>query len=103
MKSIVSLAVAARGAAAVVASCSSSQTNTASTTTGSAPPAPTSITGEITVFAAASLKATFTELGAQMEKDNPGTKVTFNFAGSSDLVTQLTQAPPAPESPSASP
>ena len=95
MKSIVSVAVAALGAAALVASCSSSQTDTASTTTGSASPAPTSITGDITVFAAASLKATFTELGTQMEKDNPGTKVTFNFAGSSDLVTQLTQGAPA--------
>ena len=45
----------------------------------------------VTVFAAASLKSTFTDLGAQMEKDNPGTQVAFNFAGSSDLVTQLTQ------------
>ena len=44
----------------------------------------------ITVFAAASLKSTFTDSGTQFEKDNPGTKVTFNFAGSSDLVTQLT-------------
>ena len=44
---------------------------------------------DITVFAAASLKSTFTELGAQFEKDNPGTTVTFNFAGSSDLVAQL--------------
>ena len=47
------------------------------------------------MFAAASLKSTFTELGTQFEKDNPGTKVTFNFAGSSDLVTQLTQGAPA--------
>jgi molybdate transport system substrate-binding protein len=95
MKSIFSVAVSALAAAALVAGCSSSQTDTASTTTGDAAPAPTSITGDITVFAAASLKATFTELGTQMEKDNPGTKVTFNFAGSSDLVTQLTQGAPA--------
>lgn len=45
----------------------------------------------ITVFAAASLKATFTELGSQFERSYPGTKVTFNFAGSSDLVAQLIQ------------
>lgn len=45
----------------------------------------------ITVFAAASLKSVFTELGTQFEKDHPGTTVTFSFAGSSDLVTQLTQ------------
>ncbi|MDA2891157.1 molybdate ABC transporter substrate-binding protein [Mycolicibacterium sp. BiH015] len=49
----------------------------------------------VTVFAAASLKSTFTELGAQFEKDNPGTTVTFNFAGSSDLVAQLSQGAPA--------
>ena len=45
----------------------------------------------ITVFAAASLQDTFTRLGTQYEKANPGTTVEFSFAGSSDLVTQLTQ------------
>ncbi|PRC42375.1 molybdate ABC transporter substrate-binding protein [Mycobacterium sp. ITM-2017-0098] len=49
----------------------------------------------VTVFAAASLKSTFTELGAQFESDHPGSKVTFNFAGSSDLVAQLGQGAPA--------
>nr|WP_090277443.1 molybdate ABC transporter substrate-binding protein [Mycolicibacterium komanii] len=43
------------------------------------------------VFAAASLKATFAEIGAQFEKDHPGTRVEFSFAGSSDLAAQLTQ------------
>jgi ABC-type molybdate transport system substrate-binding protein len=47
--------------------------------------------GEIMVFAAASLKGAFTEIGAQFKADNPGTSVEFSFAGSSDLVTQLTQ------------
>ena len=45
----------------------------------------------ISIFAAASLKGSFTEIGQQFEKDNPGTNVEFSFAGSSDLVTQLTQ------------
>ena len=49
----------------------------------------------LTVFAAASLKTTFTELGQQFEAAHPGTKVTFSFAGSSDLVTQLQQGAPA--------
>lgn len=49
----------------------------------------------ITVFAAASLQSTFSELGSQFEKDYPGTKVTFNFAGSADLVAQLKQGAPA--------
>ena len=43
------------------------------------------------VFAAASLKQTFTEIGEQFKTDNPGASVEFSFAGSSDLVTQLTQ------------
>ncbi|WP_235629900.1 molybdate ABC transporter substrate-binding protein [Mycolicibacterium novocastrense] len=43
------------------------------------------------VFAAASLNRAFTEIGTQFEKDHPGTRVEFSFAGSSDLATQLTQ------------
>ncbi|MCI4673623.1 molybdate ABC transporter substrate-binding protein [Candidatus Mycolicibacterium alkanivorans] len=46
---------------------------------------------KITVFAAASLKKTFTEIGEKFKADNPGTDVEFSFAGSSDLLTQLTQ------------
>ncbi|NNM46872.1 molybdate ABC transporter substrate-binding protein [Knoellia koreensis] len=51
--------------------------------------------GDLTVFAAASLKKTFTQIGSRFEQDHPGTKVTFNFAGSSDLVAQLQQGAPA--------
>ncbi|TKV59281.1 molybdate ABC transporter substrate-binding protein [Nakamurella flava] len=51
--------------------------------------------GTLTVFAAASLKGSFTALGETFEEQNPGTTVTFNFAGSSDLVTQLTAGAPA--------
>ncbi|MGZ5379026.1 MAG: extracellular solute-binding protein, partial [Mycobacterium sp.] len=49
----------------------------------------------IMVFAAASLKSTFTQIGEQFTTDNPGAAVEFSFAGSSDLVTQLTQGAPA--------
>lgn len=45
----------------------------------------------ITVFAAASLKPAFTEISDRFEADNPGVRVEFNFAGSSELATQLTQ------------
>ena len=51
--------------------------------------------GTLTVFAAASLKATFTQIGTIFQTENPGSMVTFNFAGSSDLVTQLTAGAPA--------
>ncbi|MFE3257688.1 molybdate ABC transporter substrate-binding protein [Nocardia sp. NPDC059229] len=52
-------------------------------------------TTTITVFAAASLEQVFTQLGTQYESAHHGTKVTFSFAGSSDLVAQLNQGAPA--------
>lgn len=52
-------------------------------------------TPTITVFAASSLKKPFTEIAERFTTDNPGTSVEFSFAGSSDLVTQLTQGAPA--------
>ncbi|WP_231737624.1 molybdate ABC transporter substrate-binding protein [Mycobacterium sp. IS-1742] len=45
----------------------------------------------LTVFAAASLRASLTEIGERFQRDHPGMSVEFSFAGSSDLVTQLTQ------------
>gem|GEM_PF-115682 len=49
------------------------------------------IQGPLTVFTAASLTEAFKEMGANIEQANPGTKVTFNFAGSPTLRTQLAQ------------
>ena len=49
----------------------------------------------LTVFAAASLKGTFTEIGKEFEASHPGVTVTFNFAGSADLVSQIQQGAPA--------
>jgi len=73
-------------------------TSCASTSTPAEPdPAAsgTGLSGDITVFAAASLTATFTEIAAQFEEENPGTSVELSFAGSSDLVTQITEGAPA--------
>jgi molybdate transport system substrate-binding protein len=53
------------------------------------------LSGTLTVFAAASLTDVFTELGDQLMADNPDLTVTFNFAGSSALATQITQGAPA--------
>ena len=50
---------------------------------------------ELKVFAAASLTAAFTELGQRYTAANGGTRVTFNFAGSQALATQIQQAAPA--------
>jgi molybdate transport system substrate-binding protein len=43
----------------------------------------------LTVFAASSLKVPFQELATTFEADHPGVRVSFNFAGSTDLVAQL--------------
>ncbi len=50
---------------------------------------------EIKVFAAASLTAAFTKIGEQYTAANGGTKVTFDFAGSQALATQIQQGAPA--------
>lgn len=63
--------------------------------------APTSRT--LTVFAAASLKGTFTELGERFETDHPGVTVSFNFGASSDLAQQIVNGGPADVFASASP
>jgi molybdate transport system substrate-binding protein len=50
---------------------------------------------KLTVFAAASLTSTFTELGKKFEESHQGVKVSFSFGGSSDLVAQIQQGAPA--------
>ncbi|MCW2810846.1 MAG: modA [Friedmanniella sp.] len=49
----------------------------------------------LTVFAAASLKQTFTTLGQRFEAGHPGIRVRLSFAGSADLASQLDQGAPA--------
>jgi molybdate transport system substrate-binding protein len=44
---------------------------------------------ELTVFAASSLTAAFTQIGSDFEASNPGTKVTFNFGSSGDLAASI--------------
>ena len=41
---------------------------------------------ELTVFAASSLTAAFTQIGTDFEAANAGTTVTFNFGSSGDLA-----------------
>lgn len=53
------------------------------------PSAATSGNNNLTVYAAASLTNAFKEIGQKFEQANPGTHVEFNFAGSQDLVTQI--------------
>ncbi|MET8993220.1 molybdate ABC transporter substrate-binding protein [Nonomuraea wenchangensis] len=80
---------------------------------GSGQPAATPATGsssaagggaeEVTVFAAASLTGTFTELGKTFEAAHPGTTVRFNFGSSATLAQQIVQGAPADVFAAASP
>jgi len=50
---------------------------------------------EVVVFAAASLREAFAEMGKRFEATHPGTKVVFNLAGSQELRTQIENGAPA--------
>ncbi|HEU5347921.1 MAG TPA: molybdate ABC transporter substrate-binding protein, partial [Ktedonobacterales bacterium] len=50
---------------------------------------------KLTVFAAASLKGAFTDIGAAYRKAHPDVSITFNFAGSDTLAQQIIQGAPA--------
>jgi molybdate transport system substrate-binding protein len=83
------LAAGALTAVAVLSACGSSDTSPAAGSSSGG------LSGQITVFAAASLTGSFTELGKTFEAAHPGTKVTFSFGPSSGLATQITAGSPA--------
>ena len=79
----------------MAASCSSGQDDAvgvpASTPDGSA----SEVSGEVVVFAAASLTEAFTELGDVFIEAHADASVTFNFAASSELAAQIVEGAPA--------
>jgi molybdate transport system substrate-binding protein len=87
-------AAAALAAVALLSACGSSDSDATPAASGSAS-AGSDLKGDITVFAAASLTGSFTELGQKFEAAHPGTKVTFSFGPSSGLATQITAGSPA--------
>jgi molybdate transport system substrate-binding protein len=94
-------AVGASAAALLTLSaCSSSDDSSSAKSDASASD---KVSGEVTVFAAASLKESFTTLGKRFEKAHPGTKVTFSFGGSDSLAASITGGAPADVFASASP
>lgn len=100
------LKVTGAGAAALLAlsACSSSGSDSGKTSDSSeSASASDKLSGEVTVFAAASLKESFTTLGKEFEKEHPGTKVTFSFGGSDALAASITGGAPADVFASASP
>jgi molybdate transport system substrate-binding protein len=94
-KPLAALLVAGALSAALAGCAAGTASAPAGSSTATGTSATPALSGTVTVFAAASLKAVFTKLASDFEAKNPGTKVTLNFAGSSDLVTQITQGAPA--------
>jgi len=85
-----------------LAACGTAVTPAPTTVPATATEAPTAVpptaTAEpqtLTVFAAASLTDAFAEIGRSFEAANPGVTVTFNFAGSQALRTQIEEGAPA--------
>ena len=93
------LPVAGVAVVALAAGCSSSGSSSPASTSSSA----SASTAAITVFAAASLTGTFTQLGKQFEAAHPGDTVKFSFGPSSGLATQITSGAPADVFASAAP
>lgn len=73
-----------------VAACGNSAGSSGASTAGKV-----SLSGSITVSAAASLKSAFTQMGKTFESEHHGTTVAFNFGSSGALATQIQQGAPA--------
>ncbi|MFF2008533.1 molybdate ABC transporter substrate-binding protein [Streptomyces sp. NPDC058195] len=86
------LQTAGAGAAALLALTACSSSGAADS---AAPSSSDKLSGTVTVFAAASLKESFTALGRTFESRHPGTKVTFSFGGSDSLAASITGGAPA--------
>lgn len=89
------LLVAAMALAAACRGDGDSPSPTSTTAAPTATSAAARLDGELTVFAAASLTAAFKDVGAAFEDANSGVDVTFNFAGSPALRTQVEEGAPA--------
>ncbi|MFI7005020.1 molybdate ABC transporter substrate-binding protein [Streptomyces sp. NPDC050145] len=101
------LTVAGLGAAALLtlSACGSADPSSGKTDAGASASASSGgkVSGTVNVFAAASLKESFTTLGKQFEKAHPGTHVTFNFGGSDSLAAGINSGAPADVFAAASP
>ena len=74
-----------------LAGCGSAATPLVTAVSPTATPEPQTLT----VFAASSLTDAFSEIGKAFESSHPGVIVTFNFAGSQALRTQIEEGAPA--------
>lgn len=86
-------------AAVVLAGCAGPAADGARTPSPSA----SGVTGDLTVYAAASLTESFGEIKAAFEEANPGVTITYNFGGSSALAEGIVSGAPVDVFASASP
>jgi len=84
-------AAPATDAPATTAAATTAAPATTAATTSTTP----AVSGDITVFAAASLTDSFNAVGDAFTAANPDAKATFSFDASSALVQQITQGAPA--------
>ena len=96
-----SLASALAAMAIAASACSSMSHSTAGSTgttgaTGSTTPSTVApVTGSLTVFAAASLTGAFNSAKPALTASDPGLSISYDFAGTNTLVTQIEQGAPA--------
>ena len=93
-RTAIALLVGVAGLALAACGADGAETRPGGTASGTASGSE-SVSGDITVLAAASLTESFTTLGRQFEAAHPGVEVTFGFAASSALATQITSGAPA--------
>jgi molybdate transport system substrate-binding protein len=84
---VLGLTVALAGCAATDGAAEGGEPGTTSSTD--------TLTGTVTVFAAASLTETFDALATEFEQHHPSVDVVVNYGGSSGLATQITEGAPA--------
>jgi molybdate transport system substrate-binding protein len=94
------IGIAAVSLGLVAAGCSGSKTSSATTAApATTVPATTTtvspLTGSLTVLAAASLTEGFNDAKTKLTATNPGLSITYSFAGSQALVTQIQNGAPA--------
>jgi molybdate transport system substrate-binding protein len=87
--------VAAAGSVAVATTPSPSPPSTEAATSETPASSTPALAGDITVFAAASLTESFTEVGEAFAAANPDATATFSFDASSALVQQIVEGAPA--------
>lgn len=78
-----------------LAACGGDDTETSAGGSKAAGSASDTTGADLTVLAAASLTDVFRTAGAAYEESHPGTEITFSFAGSQELVAQVSQGSPA--------